>query len=116
MGRWFTWRCAGLLVLIAGLALLVRWCVAGVEIEILDYTVDRRDPTVVLLAVKACGEGPYRVQVEESVDVVRITVRRQHGRGGSGDDCADGVDVQLDGPLDDRLVVDGATGRLVRSS
>lgn len=55
-----------------------------------------------------CHGDPVADIVETS-DAVTITVTSTR-RENSGD-CLDVLDIALDAPLDDRAVVDGATGR-----
>ena len=63
---------------------------------------------VVQVSVDTCN-GDSAADVVETSDSVTITVTSTQ-RENSGD-CLDGVEVALDAPLDDRVVVDGATGR-----
>lgn len=61
--------------------------------------------------------GPHchedaRVRLDEGPDEVRLTFEV---RGESMGDCYDTVEVELDGPLDDRPLVDAETGMPVRT-
>jgi hypothetical protein len=62
--------------------------------------------------VPTCNGEPEVTMLEETEDEVRVEVVSQRQRG--GDDCLDGVQVELDRPLGDRALIDVTSGRTVR--
>ena len=113
VGRWLTLRTAGLVVTLVCLGFLVRWCVAGVEVQVLGYELDRAGPAQLTLYLNECGDGPYRIDVDERADQVSVSVTRQRGLGDGGDGCSVAVQADLDAPLNGRTVIDRSTGRVV---
>ena len=64
------------------------------------------------LNVSSCNEDPTAEVVESSTEVrVQVTSGRWLGR--NADDCADGVVVTLQSPVDGRSVVDESRGQAV---
>ena len=59
------------------------------------------------MGVSSC-RADVEAEVVETATEVRVTVT---ATGGLAEDCADGLEVQLDQPLDGRQVVDGASGQ-----
>lgn len=60
------------------------------------------------VGVNTCNASP-RAAVMETDRQISITVRSDRQPLGS-DDCADSIDIELDEPLGDRRVIDGASG------
>jgi hypothetical protein len=65
---------------------------------------------VLALSVASCN-AELSSKLEETATSVRVAVRAQGGDPHA--DCADGIEVRLDRPLDDRRVVDALTGNVV---
>jgi hypothetical protein len=61
------------------------------------------------LVVDTCN-ADLAVTIGESTERVTVTIT---ARGDTSDDCLDSVTLQLDAPLGDRVVVDGASGEVV---
>jgi hypothetical protein len=70
------------------------------------------DGSILSIEVPTCNGAPEVTMLEESEDEVRVEVVSQRQRG--GDDCLDGVQVELDRPLGDRALIDVTSGRTVR--
>ena len=62
-------------------------------------------PNLLALGVNSCN-ADLITEVEETPDAVTVTVRQL----GSMEDCRDGVEVELDQPLGQRVLLDGHTG------
>lgn len=71
------------------------------------------DGSLLSIEVPTCNGEPEVTLLEEADDEVRVEVVSQGQRGG-GDDCLDGVQVELDRPLGDRELIDVTSGRTVR--
>lgn len=56
------------------------------------------------------SNGDNRAMVIEQSDIVRIRVETSDP---GGDDCADGVVVELESPMGDRFLIDDTTGQKV---
>ena len=65
----------------------------------------------VTLTIGACNAEDNRAEVAVNEDEVVITVSTHDPVG--GDDCADGLTVDLPEPLDGRPIVDGSTSEQV---
>jgi hypothetical protein len=99
----------GLTVLLAaGTALL--GCGGRRDARIIDAVL-QGDRTLVL-TISACNANDNRTETAEERDTVTVAVTTDDPPG--GDDCADGVVVELAGPLGDRALVDGSTGDQVK--
>jgi hypothetical protein len=70
------------------------------------------DGSILSIEVPTCNGDPEVTMLEETEDEVRVEVVSQRQRG--GDDCLDGVQVELDRPLGDRALIDVTSGRIVR--
>jgi hypothetical protein len=78
-----------------------------VSIFAADYREQTRD---LGLSVSSC-KADLEAEVVETAAEVEVTVT---GTGGSSMlDCADGLEAQLDRPLDGRQVVDGSSGQAI---
>ena len=64
----------------------------------------------ILVGIGSCRAKVVEVATEETETEVRVRVWVE---GGSDEDCADGVAVNLDQPLGERRVIDGASGETV---
>jgi len=108
------------------LAVVVVVVVAAVIVASLSYaTAERRrsveivnaeelDDVVLLLAVDSCGGEPTVTELDQAEAEVRIAVESTTRLLASEtNDCQDGVEVQLDAPLGDRVLIDGSNGRAV---
>ena len=65
------------------------------------------DSAELLLVINTCQQGP-QASVEETPTAVRVTVTAD--RSHDNQDCADGITVNLAGPLGDRNVFDVVAG------
>ncbi len=98
------------LVVLGSLALVCAACVFGdPERQILEAQVVDADGLHVELVVASCNGNPT-AEVDEDDD--RIVVRVTGGT--TNDDCADGLCVVLDQPIDGRALVDATTDAEVR--
>src|SRR5687767_8361904 len=86
-------------------ALFVVGC-AGAEKVHISLATLAGDGRTLELGVASCGAS-HTVDVDESADEVRVTVTAE---GGSQNDCMDSVEAVLQEGLDDRRLIDGATG------
>ncbi|MDX1659120.1 MAG: hypothetical protein R3343_09900 [Nitriliruptorales bacterium] len=68
--------------------------------------------SILSIEVPTCNGEPEVTKLEETNDEVRVEVVSQRQRG--GDDCLDGVQVELDRPLGDRALIDVTSGRAIR--
>ena len=68
--------------------------------------------TDLALGISTCNRHP-KVTAIESGDEVRLKVTADKASGGGADACQDGAHVTLKQPLDDRRVVDDATGEVI---
>ncbi len=59
-----------------------------------------------------CNRNPS-VDAEETTEEVRLTATADELSGDGEDDCRDSVDLTLEAPLGDRIVVDDSTGEQV---
>jgi hypothetical protein len=99
------------LVRVVILTVVVSACGADVEPEIV-WVEGSAGSTTLAVAVSTCRADGLTVEViGEDADVVRL--RASATSEGSGDECADGRDVQLAAPLGDRTVVDERSGNEV---
>lgn len=69
------------------------------------------DPTRLRIQFSGC-DGDPGLEIEEDETEVRITLQAQD----TGCEPLHGLEVQLEGPLGDRTVIDGATGEPVPES
>jgi len=90
------------------LALVVRWYLAGDTVRILSYRVDAGGIQLGI-GLETCSASDLRADVDEDAAQVAIEVRKQR-TSGSGDDCMDVIEIELERPLGTRLVVDRTTG------
>lgn len=75
---------------------------------------DLRSPERLTLFVDSCNKKPEVLQVwETDVDVQVKVIADSHPFLLGGGDCRDSLEVQLQGPLEDRVLVDANTGQLV---
>lgn len=82
------------------------------EVEILDA--QPTGSSTLVLTISACNADSNKVDVVERAEEVVLTVTTDDPVG--GDDCADGVTVDLREPLADRRIVDGTTRAAVELS
>ena len=78
-------------------------CSTQERLELAELTPDGRSLSFSLSVCNADQD----VDVREDEDVVAVSIRSSRG---DGNDCADGVVVELDAPLGDRTVIDASTG------
>ncbi len=107
------------LLVIATAALVLGACSPQGEIEtstiyeafVYDVDVDPDDPDArqLGLSVDSCN-GDYEVEVDETTDVLTVTVLNHAP---SGDDCADSFTVHLDSPPHGKTVIDSSTDEAV---
>jgi uncharacterized lipoprotein NlpE involved in copper resistance len=95
----------------AGLAvsLVLLGCSTRRDARIVDAVLEG-DRTLVL-NIDACNADDNRTETTENGDTVTIAVTTDDPPG--GDDCADGVTVELADPLGDRALIDASTGEQV---
>ena len=65
-----------------------------------------RDEVTLHLQLASCNTTEQTAEVVETDAEVRVTV---HTKGGTSDDCADGMQVELADPLGDRPLIDDPT-------
>lgn len=70
------------------------------------------DGSLLSIEVPTCNGEPEVTMLEETDDQVRVEVVSQRQRG--GDACLDGVRVELDRPLGDRVLIDVTSGRTLQ--
>jgi hypothetical protein len=103
-------RALARLVVTSTLVLVCAACVFGdPERQVLEAREMDAEGSHLQLTVASCNGGPT-AEVDEREDrvVVRVT------GGSTNDDCADGVCIVLEQPLDGRALIDAATGAEVR--
>ena len=66
----------------------------------------RADEVTLHLQLASCNTTEQTAEVVETDAEVRVTV---HTKGGTSDDCADGMQVELADPLGDRPLIDDPT-------
>jgi len=87
-------------------------------------TAERRQPVeivnaeeldeVLLVVVGTCGGEPTVSELDQGDAEVRIVVESTTQLlAGAGGDCQDGVEVHLDAPFGDRVLIDGSNGQAV---
>ena len=82
------------------------------EVRVMDAELS--PPDKLTLIVASCNENPKVSLLRETEDDVQVRVIADYDFfAQSGDDCQDIVEVQLQDPLGDRVVIDEHTGRLV---
>ena len=64
------------------------------------------------VGVDTCNRNPS-VDAEETTEEVRLTATADEPSGDGEDDCRDSVDLTLETPLGDRIVVDDSTDEQV---
>lgn len=94
------------LALLAAVGLI--GCGGTRDAEIIDATLSA-DELTLGLTVAACN-GDNRATVIEESDVVRVRVETSDP---GGDDCADGLMVELASPMGDRFLIDDTSGHKV---
>lgn len=99
------------IVLVVLAVLAVRWWSAGDRVRIIDAVVIG-DGSRLEISVASCSASGLRATVAERPDRITVDVRKQRTTGG-GDACADGVTIDLEEPLGDRVLVDDRTGEPV---
>ncbi len=109
-----TWARVLLIVGVAAavfVAAIVWWAGDGMrEVGIIEAVA--RTETELGLSISACNAARNDVDVVETDEEVVITVTSSDAPG--GDDCADGVEVELGAPLGSQTLIDGSNGdRLV---
>jgi hypothetical protein len=98
---------------------LLAGCTLGTQSE--DATVTQRQAvspfdvsleslTELGVGVPSCGGDPVVDELEEDAEQVRLPIVTTVVVSGDSDDCADGLLVTLDAPLDDRSVIDLVSG------
>jgi hypothetical protein len=98
----------GLAVLLVA-SLVLLGCGGRRDARIVDAVLEG-DRTLVL-SIDACNADDNRTETTEEDDAVTIAVTTDDPPG--GDDCADGVTVELAGPLGNRALIDESTGEPV---
>ena len=106
-------------VVVIGLTALAVWLILGLngytsrgEVDVMEA--EFRSPDRLTLIVASCNKNPKISLLQETdVDVQVKVVADSELFPQSGEDCLDIVEVQLQEPLGDRVVVDRHTGRLV---
>lgn len=69
---------------------------------------------VLLVVVGTCGGEPTVTKLDQTAAEVRIAVESTTRLLASAhNDCQDGVEVHLDAPLGDRVLIDGSNGHAV---
>ena len=82
------------------------------EVDVMEAIM--QSPERLELVVASCNENPEVSLLRETEDDVQVRVIADYDFfAQSGDDCQDIVEVQLQDPLGDRVVIDEHTGRLV---
>lgn len=79
-------------------------------VEIYSATVSNN---VVILEVSSCGGEPTVTELDQLDGEVRISVESTTRLIGTAAECLDGLEVQLDAPLRDRVLIDGSNGQPV---
>ncbi len=109
-------RRAVLLVLV-GLALVaalvVGWRILpGLTVrgEVSVVEAELRDDSLLVLSLDSCNGDPDVSVLEENDDQVRVEAVASSTPFGGGDDCLDVVEVRLQQPLGNRVVVDAHSG------
>ncbi|MCZ3388036.1 MAG: hypothetical protein LH645_02675 [Actinomycetia bacterium] len=102
--------------MIAGwcIALLGMLLVAGCGVDAPSIVIVYGDPesTKLTVGVDTCNRHPL-VNAAETTEEVRLTVTADEPSGDGGEDCRDSVDLNLETPLGDRIVVDDSTNEQV---
>jgi len=98
----------GLAVLLAASTVLLG-CGGRRDARIVDAVLEGERTLV--LNIDACNADENRVATTEDWETVRVSVTTDDAPG--GDDCADGVRVELAAPLGDRELIDETTGEPV---
>jgi len=68
---------------------------------------------VVVLEVGSCRGEPTVTELDQADGEVRIAVEATTRPLGPAAECLDGIEVQLDAPLRDRVLIDGSNGQAV---
>lgn len=68
---------------------------------------------VVMLEVGSCGGEPTVTELDQADGEVRIAVEATTRLMGAAAECLDGLEVHLDAPLRDRVLIDGSNGQTV---
>ena len=90
----------------AVLALLASGCGGGNDPTPVFGAQLERDEVTLHLQLASCNTTEQTAEVVETDAEVRVTV---HTKGGTSDDCADGMQVELADPLGDRPLIDDPT-------
>jgi hypothetical protein len=98
----------GVAVLLAAILVLLA-CGGRRDAKIVDAVLEGERTLV--LGIDACNADENRVSTTEDPETVRVSVTTDDAPG--GDDCADGVTVELAAPLGDRELIDETTGEPV---
>jgi hypothetical protein len=106
-------------VVVLGFAAFAAWLLLGDgawRSEVSVVKAELRSPDRLVLIVDSCnGDPEVSLLRETDVDVqVKVVASSTPLRG--GDDCLDPVEVQLQKPLGDRVVIDMHTGQSVSVS
>jgi hypothetical protein len=91
----------------AALVLLVSGCGGGSDPTPVFGAQLEPDGVTLHLDLESCDTTEQTAEVVETDTEVRVTV---HTKGGSDNDCADSMQVELTDPLGDRPLVDDPTG------
>ena len=96
------------------IALLGVVLVAGCGADAPSIVIVYGDPesTKLEVGVDVCNRNPV-VDAEETTEEVRLTATADEPSGDGENDCRDSVDLTLETPLGDRIVVDESTGEQV---
>jgi hypothetical protein len=71
---------------------------------------------LMLANCKGIAQGGYRVAADEGRDTVKVTVTGPVWQGGNQASCADEVEVRLQRPLGERILVDGSDGENIAAT
>lgn len=103
--------------LAAVLVMALAGCPATVRKPVEFSHVTLTDDRTLEMSVDSCNGNPEVTELEQTETEVRLEVTSTvPGPGQPGNDCMDGIEVTLDAPLGDRVLVDARTGDAVEVS
>jgi len=97
-------------------AIFIGWIALGGGVwrgKVSVIEAELRSSNVLVLVVASCGGDPEVTQILESDRDVLVEIVASSTPLAGGDDCLDLVEVQLQQPLEDRVVIDGHSGQTV---
>jgi len=68
---------------------------------------------VLIVEVASCGGEPAVTELDQAESEVCVAVEATTRPTGPANQCLDSIDVRLDAPLHDRVLVDGSNGQAV---